>query len=89
MNISTYITGGIITMCIVKMVQEEVKRRCESESNYFGTGLFYLAVVQKGLTRNEGVKFVRNKILRSYNKMSEKSKEYYKSKKEAAELLLI
>ncbi|MBF4694619.1 HD domain-containing protein [Fusibacter sp. Q10-2] len=44
--------------------------------------LFYLAYVMRKMDQNEGVHFVRNKLIRSYDKMSEKSKLYYKDKRE-------
>lgn len=44
--------------------------------------LFYLAFVQRKLNIDDGVAFVRNKLERSYNKMSCESKEYYKDKME-------
>ena len=50
--------------------------------------LFYLAYVMRKLDQNEGINFVRNKLMRSYDKMSEMSKIYYKNKKEQIQDLL-
>ena len=43
--------------------------------------LLYLAFVQRKLNIDDGVEFVKNKLERSYNKMSQESKEYYKDKR--------
>jgi uncharacterized protein len=51
--------------------------------------LFYLAFVQRKLNIHDGMEFVKNKLERSYNKMSEESKEYYKDKRVAVESLLV
>ena len=42
--------------------------------------LLYLAYVNKKLDINEGREFVRNKLIRSYEKLSDKSKILYKAK---------
>lgn len=42
--------------------------------------LFYLAYVNRGLSIEEGMKFVKNKLCRSYNKLSERSKKTYRQK---------
>ena len=42
--------------------------------------LLYLAYVIRGLSMEEGVQFVRNKLERSYNKLSSKSKKLYEEK---------
>ena len=44
--------------------------------------LFYLAFVQRKLNIDDGIAFVKNKLDRSYNKMSNESREYYKYKRE-------
>ncbi|WP_297638431.1 HD domain-containing protein [uncultured Clostridium sp.] len=44
--------------------------------------LYYLAFVQRKLNIDDGTNFVKNKLDRSYNKMSSESKEYYKNKRE-------
>ncbi len=50
--------------------------------------LFYLAFVQKKLTVDDGVMFIKNKLERSYNKMSQKSKEYYQDKRNLIQAIL-
>lgn len=42
--------------------------------------LFYLSYVTRGLSEKEGKEFVKNKLQRSYNKLSDRSKELYKEK---------
>lgn len=42
--------------------------------------LFYLAFEVKGLSYEEGLEFVKGKLKRSYNKLSDESKEIYKDK---------
>jgi len=42
--------------------------------------LLYLAYVQKGMGIEEGKQFVRDKLTRSFQKLSEESKKYYKYK---------
>lgn len=44
--------------------------------------LFHLAFVQRKLNIDDGIKFVKNKLDRSYNKMSNESRDYYKNKRE-------
>ena len=39
--------------------------------------LLYLAFVRRNLNLDDGVEFVRNKLERSYNKISKKSQKYY------------
>ena len=51
--------------------------------------LFYLAFVQRKLNIDDGVKFIKSKLERSYNKMSQESKEYYKVKKDLIQSILI
>ena len=42
--------------------------------------LFYLAYVKKELDITEGKQFVKSKLERSYSKLSEKSKDFYRDK---------
>ncbi len=42
--------------------------------------LLYLAYVQKGMTIEDGKKFVKDKLTRSFQKLSIKSKQYYQNK---------
>ena len=44
--------------------------------------LFHLAYVEKGYSIDEGKEFVKNKLQRSYNKMSDTSKKLYQDKYE-------
>ena len=50
--------------------------------------LFYLAFVKRGLNLEQGTKFVRQKLERSYDKMSDQSKAHYKGTVEAVLSLL-
>lgn len=50
--------------------------------------LLYLAYVERQMSIEEGIAFVKGKLGRSYNKLSEKGKEFYKLKyREAMEVL--
>ncbi len=67
-----------------KTTKEEV---CVSDADAIShydtvTSLLHLAFVQRKLSLEEGVEFVKAKLDRSYNKMSKESKEYYKDKRE-------
>lgn len=44
--------------------------------------LLYLAYAERKMSIEDGVKFVRAKLERSYNKLSDESKEIYKEKYE-------
>ena len=50
--------------------------------------LFYLAFVQRKLNINDGVEFIKSKLERSYNKMSQESKEYYQHKRDMVQSIL-
>lgn len=43
-------------------------------------GLLYLAYAEKGMGMEEGREFVKNKLIRSYRKLSAGSADYYKDK---------
>ena len=45
-------------------------------------GLLYLAYVQKGMEIENGKEFVKNKLLRSFQKLSARSKKHYQNKLE-------
>lgn len=45
--------------------------------------LLYLAYVQNGMGISEGTEFVKNKLVRSFQKLSAESKKYYQNKFEA------
>lgn len=51
-------------------------------------GLFYLAYVQKGMGLHEGKAFVQQKLRRSFEKLSLKSRRHYREKYERAMELL-
>lgn len=67
-----------------KTTKEEICVADADAISHYDTlpSLFYLAFVQRKLNIDDGVAFVRNKLERSYNKMSCESKEYYKDKME-------
>ena len=50
--------------------------------------LFYLAYVTRGLDENKGKEFVKSKLQRSYNKLSEQSKELYKQKYDSTMMVI-
>ena len=68
-----------------KTTKEEICVADADAISHYDTlpSLFYLAFVQRKLNIQDGVEFVKNKLDRSYNKMSKESKEYYKLKREA------
>ncbi|MDR2168199.1 MAG: HD domain-containing protein [Clostridiales bacterium] len=73
-----------------KSTKEEICVADADAISHFDTlpALFYLAYVKRGLGLEGGRKFVRQKLERSYNKMSDESKVHYKSKKDAVLALL-
>ena len=42
--------------------------------------LLYLAYVQKGMGIEDGKEFVKNKLIRSFQKLSARSKKHYQNK---------
>lgn len=42
--------------------------------------LLYLAYAEKKMSLEDGIKFVKEKLMRSYGKLSEESKDFYKDK---------
>lgn len=50
--------------------------------------LLYLAYVERGMNIEDGVKFVRAKLERSYNKLSDEGKEFCKEKYERVMVVL-
>lgn len=46
--------------------------------------LLYLAYVERKMDIEEGISFVKQKLERSYNKLSERSKEIYRTKYQQA-----
>jgi uncharacterized protein len=82
-----------IKLCILNHRGSVVKERVTKEEicvadadaiSHYDTlpSLLYLAFVQRKLSLGEGIDFVKNKLERSYAKMSQESKEYYKDKRE-------
>lgn len=67
-----------------KTTKEEICVADADAISHYDTlpSLLYLAFVQRKLNIQDGVEFVKNKLDRSYNKMSNQSKEYYKVKRE-------
>lgn len=66
-----------------KTTKEEICVADADAISHYDTlpSLFYLAFVQRKLSIEEGTNFVKNKLERSYNKMSEESKRYFKDKR--------
>ncbi|SHJ90833.1 uncharacterized protein SAMN05444401_0094 [Clostridium amylolyticum] len=73
-----------------KTTKEEICVADADAISHYDTlpSLFYLAFVQRKLNINDGVEFVKNKLERSYNKMSQQSKEYYKHKRDMIQAIL-
>ena len=67
-----------------KTTKEEICVADADAISHYDTlpSLFYLAFVQRKLDIDEGITFVKSKLDRSYNKMSNESKEYYKNRRE-------
>ena len=74
-----------------KTTKEEICVADADAISHYDTlpSLFYLAFVQRKLNIDDGVKFIKSKLERSYNKMSQESKEYYKVKKDLVQSILI
>lgn len=66
-----------------KTTKEEICVADADAISHYDTlpSLFYLAFVQRKLNIDDGVEFVKSKLERSYNKMSEQSKKYYQDKR--------
>lgn len=89
----------LIKLCILnhrgsvlkeKTTKEEI---CVSDADaisHYDTlpSLFYLAFVQRKLNIDDGLEFVKSKLERSYNKMSQESKKYYQHKREMIKSIL-
>ena len=67
-----------------KTTKEEICVADADAISHYDTlpSLFYMAFVQRKLDIDEGITFVKSKLDRSYNKMSNESKEYYKNRTE-------
>jgi uncharacterized protein len=73
-----------------KTTKEEICVADADAISHYDTlpSLFYLAFVQRKLNINDGVEFIRSKLERSYNKMSQESKEYYQHKRDMIQSIL-
>lgn len=89
----------LIKLCILnhrgsvlkeKTTKEEICVADADAISHYDTlpSLFYLAFVQRKLNIEDGVGFVKSKLERSYNKMSQKSKEHYKYKRDIIQAIL-
>lgn len=88
----------LVKLCILNHRGSVVKEKTTKEEicvadadaiSHYDTlpSLFYLAFVQRKLSIEDGTEFIKNKLERSYNKMSEESKEHYKQKKEMIKVI--
>jgi len=73
-----------------KTTKEEISVADADAISHYDTvpSLFYLAFVLRKLNIDDGVEFVKSKLERSYNKMSQESKKYYKAKKDLIQSIL-
>jgi uncharacterized protein len=73
-----------------KTTMEEVCVADADAISHYDTlpSLFYLAFIQRKLNISDGAEFVKSKLERSYNKMSQESKEYYKDKRNLIQSIL-
>lgn len=70
------------SICMEKNSVEELCVADADAISHFDSvpSLFYLAYVKRKMGIEEGVQFVKEKLERSFNKMSTESKEFYKDK---------
>lgn len=84
---------ALVKLCILnhrgsvpkeKITKEEICVADADAMSHLETipSLLYMAFVKKNLNVKDGVEFVKNKIDRSYQKMSKDSQDYYKDKKD-------
>lgn len=71
----------------VKLERNSIEELCVADADaisHFDSvpSLLYLAYVEKGMDIEHGANFVREKLERSYNKLSDESKDVYKEKYE-------
>lgn len=73
-----------------KTTKEEICVADADAISHYDTlpSLFYLAFVQRKLNIDDGAEFVKSKLERSYNKMSQESKKYYQDKRNMIESIL-
>lgn len=70
---------------ILKKLQQDIYDKCQKETNKFGMGCYYHIVavvkyVQRGMGIEDGKEFVKDKLTRSFQKLSARSKEHYRNK---------
>ena len=80
----------LVKKCILnhrasKLIEKLLKRKnaLQMQTPYpilITSSLFYLAYVVRKYSIDEGIDFVKKKLIRSYNKLSEDSKEVYREK---------
>lgn len=70
------------SICCEKGSMEEVCVADADAISHFDniSGLLYLAYVEKGMDMEEGREFVKNKLIRSYRKLSADSAKFYQKK---------
>ena len=89
----------LVKLCILNHRGSVVKEKTTMEEicvadadaiSHYDTlpSLFYLAFIQRKLNISDGAEFVKSKLERSYNKMSQESKEYYKDKRNLIQSIL-
>jgi len=73
-----------------KTTKEEICVADADAISHYDTlpSLFYLAFVQRKLNIDDGAEFVKSKLERSYNKMSQESKEHYQDKRNMIQSIL-
>lgn len=71
-------------MNLEKLSKEELCVADADAISHFDSvpSLLYLAYVERKMNIEEGVQFVKSKLERSYNKLSDESKEFYRGKYE-------
>lgn len=77
----------------VKLERNSIEELCVADADavsHFDSvpSLLYLAYVEKGMDIEHGSSFVREKLERSYNELSDESKEIYKEKYEQVMAIL-
>ena len=71
----------------VKLERNSIEELCVAHFDSVPS-LLYLAYVEKGMDIEHGSSFVREKLERSYNELSDESKEIYKEKYEQVMAIL-
>lgn len=78
------------SICNEKISKEEICVADADAISHFDNvpSLLYLAYGEKKMSYKDGIKFVQGKLQRSFNKLSDESKEFYKEKYDNAMKLL-